>query len=544
LGKTDNSGSSEYVYNFFQHCLSAGFDEAIKRLSSFIYDIVPQIDVFSFLDINSHICLIVPKRGIEQSYIKRVVEELGKESENLGYSINHDNLELSVQPPEDSFSSELEMPGFMHTVPIYAKSGDKSFLSFINLSAGEKISLESDSLELLTSIAGFLSTLREREEREKTERESFEHIALFDTLTGVLNRRSFYQTLPMDMARSKKLGKPLSLILLDIDEFKQINDTLGHAFGDMVLKEVTMKYKDMLKQDETIYRIGGDEFAVVLKKGKIEAFSSIQDILKEISWLRTPRVSMSGGLVEITPDFNITVDEAVQRADKALYFAKGSGKNQIMFSDVDMVPEASELESELTLIPARINTSLRQVVTERLVELYDSISFDGQDMKNNVEAIVRIAVKIGEEMELTEKQMDSLRVGAMLHEIGFAFIPDVVVSKQGAYSPEEVEKLKNHPLLASRIIKNFPILTDVLPTVIYHHEWINGQGFPFGLAGGSIPLEPRILTVSCAYHWMKSENKHEFLFRTDSSLTDIIQGRGTKYDSVVVDVLLGLVEKL
>lgn len=253
---------------------------------------------------------------------------------------------------------------------------------------------------------------------------------------------------------------------------------------------------------------------------------------------------MSGGLVEITPDLHITVDEAVQRADKALYFAKGSGKNQIMFSDVDMVPEASELESEFTLIPARINTSLRAVVTERLVELYDSISFHGLDMKKNVEAIVRIAVKIGEEMELAEKQMDSLRAGALLHEIGFAFIPDEIVSKQGVYSPEEVEKLKNHPLLASRIIKNFPILTDVLPTVIYHHEWINGQGFPFGLAGGSIPLEPRILAVSCAYHWMKSEDKHEFLFHTEGSLTDIIQGRGTKYDSVVVDVLLGLIEKL
>lgn len=536
---------SGHIYGIFQHLLKLGFNESIDFLAEKSVSLVPDVEVFAFLDIHYGYCRVYPKRPITKEYVEKVIVAMWTAAENLGYKLKPHEYVPDIISSEVTISEHgSDNPENTFVLPIYTKLEGLSLMSFMCLATKSDLARNKKKTEVLDSIGSFLSTMRAREENEKKERRLLEETGLYDPLTHVLNRRSFYQEFADEIEHARKTGEPLCLTLLDIDEFKQINDTLGHAFGDMILKQITSQYLELLEDGETMYRLGGDEFALVLRKDKMEAYARVKGMLEKISKLRTPPISMSGGLVEVSQENNATVDEAVLMADRALYFAKGSGKNQVLFFEKEEDGDVGAYENEYKHIPEEINATLREVATARLAELYGFFPREDVDLKASSETIARIALIIGRSIGLDERRLDALRLAGLIHDIGFVFIPESVVGKQGVHTPEEIEQLRSHPLIAVQMLKNFPLLKDLLPIVLYHHEYINGEGYPFGLAGDAIPLESRILSVACAFHWMKQGGKYSFMLQDVDSIAGIIEGRGTKFDSQVVDALLNLVDSM
>ncbi len=165
-----------------------------------------------------------------------------------------------------------------------------------------------------------------------------EEMALRDTLTGLYNRRYFLQILEYELNRSKRYRQPLSLIFLDIDHFKSINDTYGHSMGDQFLKQISQKLSSLFRTTDLVARYAGDEFVVILpstpKEGAMILAQRIQQILGNYQMMvrgRTLQTSVSIGVDTYEGAEGIRSMGFIDRADKAMYEAKANGRNCVKF---------------------------------------------------------------------------------------------------------------------------------------------------------------------------------------------------------------------
>jgi diguanylate cyclase (GGDEF)-like protein len=172
----------------------------------------------------------------------------------------------------------------------------------------------------------------------KAKQEEITRLALHDTLTGLPNRRYLYMQLPSMIAHARRLDANFALLLLDLDDFKPINDNLGHDAGDAVLKEVGRRLEAYVRKDEFAARLGGDEFIVVLshgnaKDGALHAAERLISVVAEPIILPQHSISVSLSIgASVFPVDATEPDDLIQKADAALYHAKSNtDKNIIHF---------------------------------------------------------------------------------------------------------------------------------------------------------------------------------------------------------------------
>jgi diguanylate cyclase (GGDEF)-like protein len=160
--------------------------------------------------------------------------------------------------------------------------------------------------------------------------------SLTDSLTGLYNRRFLHQRLEEEMARSRRHGSPLACVMLDIDHFKAINDTHGHATGDSVLRDVAVILRDHIRRSDIAVRFGGEEFVLVLFSNAMEGARHVAERIRadveahNFSGQETPlRVTISVGISSFPDDNVVSADDLMRRADAALYQAKEAGRNMV-----------------------------------------------------------------------------------------------------------------------------------------------------------------------------------------------------------------------
>ncbi|MCF6192638.1 MAG: diguanylate cyclase [Candidatus Hydrothermae bacterium] len=159
-------------------------------------------------------------------------------------------------------------------------------------------------------------------------REDWSHLAHTDPLTGAVNRLAFDVLLDPLLERASRERHPLSLVMFDLDDFKEINDTFGHGVGDQVLRQMVDWVQRALPPDATLIRWGGEEFVILVPRGLEEALAlaeRLRTLLAEREWPHLPRMTASFGVAAYRPGEG--VDHWVSRADRALYRAKRDGKN-------------------------------------------------------------------------------------------------------------------------------------------------------------------------------------------------------------------------
>ena len=250
-------------------------------------------------------------------------------------------------------------------------------------------------------------------------------LALTDPLTGLGNHRHFHDRLERELADSREQRYPLSVCLVDIDDFKRINDRFGHPGGDKVLAQLAAT----LRQGGEAFRLGGDEFAILLpgrdEEGARIAAEAIVARLPEVELAPAGPVTVSAGIAT-APEDEVDRDELVRRADSALYWAKEYGKNQVRVYRPDVV-EIAELR-RLAAGPDRAARFRAAASLAKAVDARDA--YTGSHSARVADLAARIAARLG----LDEEQVELTRLAASLHDLGKLAIPEEILRKPGPLS--------------------------------------------------------------------------------------------------------------
>src|SRR6186997_2454540 len=352
-------------------------------------------------------------------------------------------------------------------------------------------------------------------------------LALTDPLTGLGNHRHFHDRLERELADSQAQGYPLSLCLVDIDDFKKINDRFGHPAGDKVLAQLATN----LRQGGEAFRLGGDEFAILLpgrdEEGARIAAESIIERISAVELEPAGPVTISAGIATVPAD-ELGRDELVRRADSALYWAKEYGKNQVRVYRPDVI-EIAELK-RLAAGPDRAARFRAAASLAKAVDARDA--YTGSHSERVSDLAARIATRLGVDRE----QIELTRLAASLHDLGKLAIPEEILRKPGPLSETERLVLERHPQIGFRMLESLGV-DPVADWVLHHHERWDGSGYPDGVGGDEIPLGARIIFVADAYDAMTSDRVYRGRLTDNEAIAELDRCSGTQFDPEIVGAL-------
>jgi two-component system, cell cycle response regulator len=331
-----------------------------------------------------------------------------------------------------------------------------------------------------------------------------------DPLTGLRNRRSLMD----DLARELQLAtpeEPRAIVLFDLDGFKEYNDAFGHPAGDGLLVRLGMRLADVVLGHGRAYRLGGDEFCVLLRPGA----GGVEPLARACVTALSERgegfdVTTSHGAV-LAPAEAKTATEALQLADRRMYARKGARRLSALSQSRDV--------------------------------LLRTMSETRPDLHAHLRGTAELATAVGRELGMRPEAVDELAQAAELHDVGKMAIPDAILEKTGPLDDAEWSFMRRHTIIGERILLAAPALRSAARLVRASHERWDGLGYPDGLAGEDIPLGARVVAACDAYHAMTTDRPHRTRRSSSEALAELYRCAGTQFDPEVVDAFARVLER-
>ena len=368
-----------------------------------------------------------------------------------------------------------------------------------------------------------------------------ENQARTDTLTALPNRRWFEQRLEEELRRAQRYKQNFSLMLLDADRFKDVNDRHGHPAGDAVLKELARILAQQVRDVDFAARVGGEEFAVVLPEtDHIGAKLVAERVRRAVAGapLRPaggPELDMTVSIgVACFPACGETIEDIVAHADQALYTAKQEGRNRVcLYQEILKV----QLERE----PGRIAELLNQSL-ENIAPILTAVSAKSAIYRHHNELVERSALRLADELGLAQADREALRLACVLHDIGMIVVPDAVLNARTPLAPERQGLIRQHPARGAGFLEHVPALRHIAPIVRHHHERHDGGGYPDGLKGEAIPYLARVLAVADAYGSAVTGWLEHDAIAAPRARTMIAAGAGSQFDPEIAAAFVRLLD--
>jgi diguanylate cyclase (GGDEF)-like protein/putative nucleotidyltransferase with HDIG domain len=372
--------------------------------------------------------------------------------------------------------------------------------------------------------------------RDRRAREEAEHQARIDPMTGLFNRRHGVEAIAAELERSAEGRDGPAIVVLDIDHFKQVNDTYGHNAGDVVIKEVGRRIRASVRQGDVVVRWGGEEFCVLLpgEIGGPGAMAVAERIRKLVAFApvligekRSLTMTASVGAAVVEGE-GWTVQSLVDAADRTLYAAKRRGRNlAVLFSELsedDLVaeePEAVRLARGLALVAGVRETS----------------------PDHHCEDVATMAARIADRLGLSESLVLRCKLGGWIHDVGKLAIPDRVVQKTTPLDEVERMTLQSHVTLGAEIVGRIASLRQASKAVLHHHERWDGTGYPDQLSEDAIPIEARIVACADAYSAITTGRPYQPALPPPDALAQLRRSAGLSLDPQVVEALAAVLEE-
>jgi len=362
-----------------------------------------------------------------------------------------------------------------------------------------------------------------------------EMLATTDPLTGLPNHRSLMAALEHELERARRYHRPYSVIFLDVDHFKALNDSLGHASGDAALRELGALARRTLRGIDIVGRWSGEEFLAILPETDGEtALQAAERFRAAVAAHSFPvgegiRLTCSLGVSTFPHDAEDR-DGLVAMADRAMYAAKRLGRNQVRTMGD---PGVSALTAEMGPESARSEAELQGTVEALAALVAARDHYTGQHTQQVAMLSMRLALALG----LDANQTHLIGLAARLHDIGKVAVPDAILQKPGRLTPEEWDLIRAHPVVGADVVSRVAALSALAPVIRGHHERWDGSGYPDRLAGYGIPLGARIVAVADAYGAMTTDRPYQARMAPAIALKELQRGAGTQFDAAVVDAI-------
>lgn len=417
--------------------------------------------------------------------------------------------------------------------------------------------------EVLDDELSYLQLFAHQMELAITIADLFEKVkkqAVTDVLTELYNRRYFEDSLQKEAERSERLNQPFTLISLDLDYLKQINDTYGHNYGDIAIKAIGKVLKRNARSIDIPARIGGEEFNLLLpgidSKGGMIAAERIRAAIEAEKLEKIGKITASIGVATYI-EHTKSIDELLEIADQAMYRAKINGRNRVVLANEDgkdswqqiaidafvdilskqRIPVSKTLAEEICNKLERVNTSgatLKEIlytVSDTIAQTYDPIHELGTTKQK-----VYLAVKLAKKLGLSKDEQDNLKLAMLLYDIGNTMIPDEIFKSPNKLNAKEQNFVHKHPVIAAKeILKPISSISNIIPIIEHHHENWDGSGYPNKIKGEDIPISSQIVLLIDSYSALIKPRSYRDALTQTETLATIKGDAGKKWSKEIVN---------
>lgn len=467
--------------------------------------------------------------------LKSVIPEI---SDDIIYIINNENACKSII-----------------TIPLYSRN---THYGWFNVFSSRK--------EMTNGETDFLTIFAQQIEMAITIADLFEEVksqAVTDGLTGLYNRRYFEEYLKKEVTRAMRQQQPFSIVGLDLDHLKQINDKYGHAYGDLAIKTVANVLKKNARSIDTAARMGGEEFNVILpgvdSNGAMIAAERIRKALESEQLDTIGHITASIGVATFL-EHSDNIEDILELTDQAMYQSKRNGRNQVTLAKPINETSWQEIAVNTFMdILSKHNIPLNKDVTENLKnklktdEVPKEALYTVADMLTQtynplhhsgvMKSKVQLAVSLAKRFDLPKDDIDKLRIAMLLYDIGNLMLPADLLQKTAPLTEEERNHIKEHPLIAAReILKPISYIQDVIPIIEHHHENWDGTGYPSKIAKEEIPMTSQIILIVDAYFALTEPRTYRAELTPKQAIELIKQDAGKKWNSTLVEEFISLID--
>ena len=430
--------------------------------------------------------------------------------------------------------------------------------------------IASERPDITDTESNFLTLYANQIELAITVANLFEEVqkqAITDPLTGIYNRRYFEDNIIKEAERALRLKQPFSLISMDLDFLKKINDTYGHQYGDLAIKTIANVLKKEARSIDIPARIGGEEFNLMLpgvdSKGACIAAERIRKSIESQVLDTIGGITASIGVATFL-EHSDRIDELIELADQAMYKAKINGRNQVQLAQQDneinwqqiavetfmdilvkkRIPVTDEIANEISERLERIKT-IDKHSKDTLYSIVDIISHTYNQMykPGTTKSKLLLAVMLAKKLDLPKEEIDRLRLAILLYDIGNIMIPEEIFNKKGPLSEEEKNIMHQHPVIAAReILKPISNIQDIIPIIENHHESWDGSGYPDKKSGIEIPITSQIVLLVDSFYAMTQDRPYRHAYSVDEVLQIIQNESGKRWNEKLVEDFIYLIK--
>jgi len=413
--------------------------------------------------------------------------------------------------------------------------------------------------------------------------------AITDGLTGLKTHRFFMEALAAEWKRATRAGRHFSLVLIDLDRFKFVNDFHGHLAGDAVLQRIARVLEQNCRRSDVVSRYGGDEFVIMMPETNLDQAVQLAGKLRACveadPLLHDKNITGSFGLATF-PVHGSTPQELIQVADSAMYISKHHGGNRV--STPEQAEAAEPKKWKRDVLEAYLGVTLKRLFTtgpEAFDEIYRRLEQFAVSLEHNpetgaggataniapavIEMLTSLAVAVDNKdhytqghsqkvsgyaallaraladshgrPRLSQPQVEEVRLAALLHDVGKVGIPEAILNKSGPLNSEEWETMRAHTALGARLLEPLRVADHLTQTILHHHEFFDGSGYPNAMPGAQIPLGARIVAIADAFDTITSDRAYKKARSVGDALAEIERCAGTQFDPELARLFIELI---